>query len=323
MLRAIRVIVPGMNDDRRFNLLVLLGATASGKTGLAVALARKFDGEILSADSRQVYRGMDIGTGKDLREYGDIPYHLIDVAEPAEEYNVFRFQGDFFTAFEAVSERGKLPVAVGGTGFYLESILSGRRLIPVPENPLLREELAALDQGDLVKRLLAARPDQHNTTDLEERERLIRAIEIAEGEAALQAAAPPLPMINPLILGLRWQRETLYQRIEKRLDERLEEGLIGEVQRLRDEGVADERLARFGLEYRFVLEFLRGKRGRTAMVRDLKQAIRKFAKRQETWFRRMEKKGTEIYWLDASADPMAKALRIIKKLNSSPSSTSR
>lgn len=281
-----------------FNLVVILGPTASGKTRLGVEVARALGGEIISADSRQVYIGMDIGTGKDLEEYGEVPYHLIDLVPPGHEFNVFEFQRRFYQVFAEIRSRGALPILVGGTGLYLDAVLRGYRLVEVPENPALRHELAPLATEALQQRLLELRPQQHNTTDLEDRDRLIRAIEIAEGEAAAAATLPPPPEIRPLIFGVRWPREVLRQRITRRLRDRLEQGLIEEVESLRQAGVPFETLEFYGLEYRYVAQYLQGELNRNDMVQKLNSAIHQFAKRQETWFRRMERQGTTIHWVD-------------------------
>lgn len=294
-----------MND---FNLLVILGPTASGKTALGVQAARALDGEIISADSRQVFRGMDIGTGKDLAEYGEIPCHLIDIAEPGSEFSVFEFQRRFFEAFERIRGRDKLPVLVGGTGLYLEAVLQGYRMVEVPENPQLRAELAGLTDEQLRERLLRMRPEQHNVTDLQERERLVRAIEIAEGTAVAERDLPPLPQLRPAVFGLRRERDELRRRIRRRLLERIEQGMIEEAQRLLDSGVSHESLEYYGLEYRFLSRYLRGELNRNDMVQKLAAAIGKFAKRQETWFRRMERRGTSIHWLDPNDEPLGRLL---------------
>jgi tRNA dimethylallyltransferase len=295
-----------------FNLLVILGPTASGKTHLGVEAARALGGEIISADSRQVYRGMDIGTGKDLAEYGDVPYHLIDIVDPGYEFNVFEFQRRFFDAFSDIRRRDRLPLLVGGTGLYLDAVLKGYRLVEVPENPALRSELAKLGLEDLAERLKAIRPDLHNTTDLLDRGRLVRAIEIAEGEAAAAADLPPLPELTPLVLGIRWERSELRRRITSRLRERLQNGMIEEVARLHEEGVPWETLDFYGLEYRFVARHLRGELNRNDMLQKLNSAIHQFAKRQETWFRRMERQGTEIIWLEGAEKPLARLLDTLR-----------
>ncbi len=291
------------------NLLVILGPTASGKTRLAVAAARELSGEIISADSRQVFRRMDIGTGKDLGEYGDVPYHLIDILEPGEEFSVFAFQQRFTEAYRLITSRGRLPIMVGGTGLYLDAVLRGYRMYAVPENPLLRQELETLSLQVLQERLLALSPQQHNSTDLLERERLVRAIEIALGERAAKEADPlPLPQLNPLVFGIRIARETLRKRITARLRERLQSGMIEEVAGLLAEGVPAERLDAYGLEYRYITLYLAGILNLNDMYQKLNSAIHDFAKRQDTWFRRMEKQGVNIIWLDWAGDPLAQLL---------------
>jgi tRNA dimethylallyltransferase len=292
----------------KYNLLVILGPTASGKTRLGVGAARRLGGEIISADSRQVFRGMDIGTGKDLAEYGEVPYHLIDIVEAGTEFSVFDFQERFLAAFEEIRDRGKLPVLVGGTGLYLDAALRGYRLVKVSENPVLREELAGLDLAELQQRLLDLRPEQHNTTDLEDLPRLLRAIEIAEGE---KAAAPlPLPPIEPLVFGIRLERVELRRRITERLKQRLAEGLVEEVAALHEAGIPYAALEYYGLEYRFIAQHLQGQLNRNDMLQKLNSAIHQFAKRQETWFRRMERQGVDIHWLEGAGDPLADLLRV-------------
>jgi len=290
----------------KFNLLVILGTTASGKTSLAVQLARKLDGEIISADSRQVYRGLDIGSGKDLEEYQEIPYHLIDIVEPGYEFNVFDFQQHFFQAFQDVKQRGKLPVMAGGSSLYVDSILSGYQMVKVGENQALRHKLASYSDQQLVDELLRLKPNQHNTTNLLERDRLIRAIEIAEGEA--NANLPPLPDIVPLILAIKWEREVTRQRITQRLKHRLENGMIEEVQNLHQQGVSWQTLEYYGLEYRLVAQFLQKKLNRNDMFQKLNTAIHQFAKKQDTWLRRLQKKGHHIHWLDGTADVYQQSL---------------
>jgi tRNA dimethylallyltransferase len=291
------------------NLLVILGPTASGKTRLGVQLARELGGEIISADSRQVYRGMDIGTGKDLTEYGEVPYHLIDLVEPGDEFNVFVFQRLFVAAFADIHGRGRLPILVGGTGMYLDAVLRGYHLVEVPENPELRRDLARLSLEELRDRLRTGNPRLHNTTDLMERDRLVRAIEIAE--CAETPEPEPLPEIRPIIFGVRWERSLLRQRITERLKARLAEGLIEEVARLHAAGIPWEALEFYGLEYRFVAQHLKGEFSRNDMFQRLNSAIHDFAKRQETWYRRMERHGTVIHWLDGKGEPLAEALKIL------------
>jgi len=294
-----------------FDTIVLLGPTASGKTRLGVALARELNGEIISADSRQVYRGMDIGTGKDLAEYGDVPYHLIDILEPGEDFNVFLFQKLCFAAMDEIRARNRLPVIVGGTGLYLDAVLRKYRMVEVPDNPDLRRELADFSPEELAARLLAVNPRLHNTTDLLDRDRLLRAIEIAEYEQSHEPE--PLPEIRPIVFGVRWERSVLRQRITTRLKERLAAGLIEEVAELHRQGVPYETLEFYGLEYRFVARHLKGELNRNDLFQKLNSAIHDFAKRQDTWFRRMERQGTEIHWLDGAGEPLQEALAIVGK----------
>lgn len=294
-----------------FDTIVLLGPTASGKTRLGVALARKLNGELISADSRQVYRGMDIGTGKDLAEYGDVPYHLIDIVDPGDDFNVFLFQQLCYAAMEEIRKRSRLPVIVGGTGLYLDAVLRKYRMVEVPENPTLRRELAELSPEELAARLMAVSPRLHNTTDLLERERLLRAIEIAEYEQTHEPQ--PLPEIRPIVFGVRWERSILRQRITKRLKERLASGMIEEVERLQRQGVPYETLEFYGLEYRFIARHLKGELNRNDLFQKLNSAIHDFAKRQDTWFRRMERQGITIHWLDGAGDPMAEAMEILQR----------
>lgn len=293
------------------NLLTILGPTASGKTRLAVALAQQLSGEIISADSRQVFRQMDIGTGKDLHEYGAVPYHLIDLLEPGQECSVFTFQRLFLQAFEEVTARGQLPILCGGTGLYLDAALRGYRMVEVPENLQLRAELSDKSDAELVEMLLKLVPDQHNKTDLADRNRTVRAIEIARHQPAEQEKQEPFPVISPLVLGLRWDRAELRRRITQRLRHRLEAGMLDEIQQLHAGGVGWDRLDYYGLEYRYGGMFLRGELNRNDMFQKLNAAIHDFAKRQETWFRRMEKNGVVIHWLDGANDPVAEARKII------------
>lgn len=303
-----------MTTPLPFNLLTILGPTASGKTRLAVALARQLEGEIISADSRQVFCGMDIGSGKDLHEYGDVPYHLIDILEPGAEFSVFAFLRLFREAFENTAHRGRLPILCGGTGLYLDAVLRGYRMLEVPENPLLRSQLEGCNADELAAMLRELKPEQHNTSDLLERSRTIRAIEIARFERAHSGQGETLPEIRSLTLGLRWERGELRRRITERLRLRLESGMIDEVQRLHAEGVAWERLDYYGLEYRYIGAFLQDKLNRNDMFQRLNSAIHDFAKRQENWFKKMERNGVEIIWLDGAGDPLAEARAIIGKM---------
>jgi tRNA dimethylallyltransferase len=295
------------------NLLTILGPTASGKTCLAVKLAQELSGEIISADSRQVFRRMDIGTGKDLHEYGSVPYHLIDVLEPGQECSVFTFQRLFLQAFQEITSRKNLPILCGGTGLYLDAALRGYRMVEVPENLLLRAELADKSDAELVEILLKLLPGQHNRTDQTDRDRTIRAIEIASYQPDEQEKQEPFPVIQPLVLGIRWDRAELRRRITQRLRQRLEAGMLDEIQQLHASGVAWERLDYYGLEYRYGGMFLRGELNRNDLFQKLNAAIHDFAKRQETWFRRMERNGVVIHWLDGAGDPLAEARKIIAK----------
>jgi tRNA dimethylallyltransferase len=293
-----------------YHALVILGATATGKTRLGVDLARRLGGEILSADSRQVYRGLDLGTGKDLEEYGQggatVPYHLIDLVEPGEEYNLFRFRQDCHLACRDVWARGRIPVVVGGTGLYLAALLHGYEVVAVERNEELRCRLAGLDQAALVSRLLATGHRPHNTTDLEDRERTLRALEIALHR---DGHAPSLPALaRPLVLGTRWPRATLLERIRQRLRERLDAGLVEEVEGLHRAGVPWTRMEQLGLEYREVARFLQGQtRNRNDLFQKLAAAIGRFAKKQESWWRRLEREGVAITWLDPSDGARARA----------------
>lgn len=297
-----------------FNLLTILGPTASGKTRLAVALAQELAGEIISADSRQVFRQMDIGSGKDLHEYGEIPYHLIDIIDPGAEFSVFAFQRLFIQAFEEISSRGKLPVLCGGTGLYLDAALRGYRMVEVPENVSLRAELAQKSDEELIVQLRQLVPNQHNNSDLTDRNRTIRAIEIASFESQA-GEEEPFPVIRPLIIGIQWDRTQLRQRITKRLRQRLETGLLEEVQNLHASGIPWERLEYYGLEYRFVATFLQGKINRNDLFQKLNAAIHDFAKRQETWFRRMERNGVVINWVNGAGDVVEQARGIIDSIS--------
>ena len=284
------------------NLAVILGPTASGKTQLAAKLANDLHGEIISADSRQVYKNMDIGTGKDLNQYiingRRIPYHLIDIVAPESEFNLFEFQNRFYKTFSELIEKKILPVLVGGTGLYLESVLTGYNMPHAPMDQELRKELSQKSKDELQKMLLALKPQLHNKTDLEDSERLIRAIEIERARSAKDQTQKP--DINAVVFGIRWERSTLRQRITVRLKERLEQGMIEEVMKLHTAGLTWKKLESFGLEYRFIYQYLKKKITFDEMKNRLNTAIHQFAKRQETWFRRMEKKGVVINWLQSN-----------------------
>jgi len=290
-------------QGKQFNLVVILGPTASGKTRLAARLAKEMGSEIISADSRQVYRGMDIGTGKDLKDYiidgVAVPYHLIDIVDPDYEFNVFEYQRRFFSSFSEIYSRGVVPVMAGGTGLYIESVVMGYRMMEVPEDYVLRQELEKEDMQALKRRLLQLDPTVHNTTDLLDRKRLIRAIEIKEFTKLHEHDNDDtFPVITPLVIGVRWERSILRQRITNRLKERLHAGMIEEVRRLKESVIAWDKLDFFGLEYRYVGLYLQGKISYNDMFKKLNTRIHQFAKKQETWFRRMEKRGIEIHWIN-------------------------
>ncbi|MCX5854670.1 MAG: tRNA (adenosine(37)-N6)-dimethylallyltransferase MiaA [Deltaproteobacteria bacterium] len=306
-----------------YNLIVILGPTASGKTRMAARLARETGSEIISADSRQVYRGMDIGTGKDMGDYiidgVAVPHHLIDIVDPDYEFNVFEYQKHFFSCFAEMTSRGVIPIMAGGTGLYIESVLRGYRMLFVPENPHLRKELDEADMEMMVKKLLDLNPAVHNTTDLLDRKRLIRAIEIAEHMKIHEGRDnPPAPSIVPLVIGIRWERSVLRRRITDRLRERLASGMVEEVKRLHASGIVWEKLDYFGLEYRYVGLYLQGKIRYNDMFQILNTRIHQYAKKQETWFRRMEKQGIEIHWTPGADYDVMKALLkryLIRSLN--------
>ncbi|WP_088536740.1 tRNA (adenosine(37)-N6)-dimethylallyltransferase MiaA [Geobacter sp. DSM 9736] len=306
------MIAPAPSENHpHCNILVILGPTASGKTRLGVQLARTFKGEIISADSRQVYRGLDLGAGKDLGEYGEIPYHLIDIVDPGTEFNVFEFQRRFLEAFENIRERGLLPVLVGGSGLYLEAVLNGYRMVEVPENEKLRRELAELSMEKLAERLRSTGQRLHNTTDLIDRARLVRAIEIATHDPH---TLPRSLGLHPITFGIHWDRGVLRERITTRLRERMAAGLITEVETLLASGVSHETLDFLGLEYRFIARHLRGELNRNDLFQKLNSAIHDFAKRQETWFRRMERNGTAIHWLSGGDDLLDQALQVLQRM---------
>ena len=286
----------------KYNLVTILGPTATGKTQLATALAARIDGEIISADSRQIYRGMDIGTGKDLGEYvvdgKPIPYHLIDIVDAGYKYNVFEYQRDFLKAFESVNQRGHLPILCGGTGLYIEAVLNGYKLLAVPDNQLLREQLATKTLDELTS-ILSGYKTLHNQTDVDTVKRAIRAIEIEEYYQTHEEDTLEYPELNSLIIGVEIDREVRREKITKRLKARLDEGMIDEVKKLLDSGVQPDDLIYYGLEYKFVTNYLLGKLTFDELFTQLEIAIHQFAKRQMTWFRGMERRGFTIYWLDA------------------------
>ena len=308
-------------------MITILGPTASGKTPLAAALAKEIDGEIISADSRQVYRRMDIGTGKDLEEYvvgrqesGDkrnIPYYLIDIVEPGTKYNLFQYQQDFFDAYNNIIGNGKTPILCGGTGLYIEAVLKGYKLSPVPQNQELRERLEGKSLTELTQILMALKEkngsNMHNTTDVDPCQRAIRAIEIETYNIEHPMPLRELPPIPSLIVGVNIDREQRREKITRRLKARLEGGMVEEVKALLDEGIPAEDLIYYGLEYKFVTEYLVGKTTYEEMFQRLEIAIHQFAKRQMTWFRGMERRGFTIHWIEAM-QPMEEKVKQIMQL---------
>ena len=305
-----------MSDCKKYDLISIVGPTACGKTALAVEVARALNGEILSADSRQVYRGMDIGTGKDIAEYGQgdtlVPYHLIDIVDAGEKYNLFEFQRDFLVAYNDICSRGRTPVMCGGSGLYVESVLKGYRLIPVPEDTQLRERLEKYTLEELTA-MLAKYKKLHNTTDVDTKKRAIRAIEIEEHYARTPAQERDFPLLRSLIIGVDVERDVRRERISRRLRARIDEGLVDEVRALLESGVQPEQLIYYGLEYKYVTLYVTGALGLDEMIKNLEIAIHQFAKRQMTWFRGMERRGLEINWIDASL-PIAERVEIIKQM---------
>lgn len=304
-------------------LITILGPTASGKTPLAVALAKEVDGEIISADSRQVYRRMDIGTGKDLADYhvvghsvADIAYHLIDICEPGTKYNLFQYQQDFYDAYQDIRARGKQPILCGGTGLYIEAVLKGYKLSPVPQNQALRDSLEGKSLDELTKLLIDLKEkngsNMHNKTDVDSCQRAIRAIEIETYNMEHPTPCRELPPVDSLIIGVNIDREERRKKITRRLKARLDEGMIDEVKGLLAEGIAPDDLIYYGLEYKFVTEYLIGKLSYEEMFQRLEIAIHQFAKRQMTWFRGMERRGFMIHWIDAMLPMEEKVKKIIE-----------
>lgn len=301
-------------------MITILGPTASGKTPVAAHLAAEIGGEIISADSRQVYRRMDIGTGKDLADYGKVPYHLIDICEPGTKYNLFEYQQDFFDAYQDIQRRGAVPILCGGTGLYIEAVLKGYKLSPVPQNPVLRSSLEGKSLDELTKMLVELKArngsHMHNKTDVDSCQRAIRAIEIETYNLEHPMPRRELPPVESLIVGIDIDRELRRQKITRRLKARLDEGMIEEVKRLLDEGIPPEDLIYYGLEYKFVTEYLTGKSSYDEMFQRLEIAIHQFAKRQMTWFRGMERRGFKINWIDATLPMEDKVATIIQLINS-------
>lgn len=286
-----------------YELITIIGPTASGKTAFAAALAARLDTEIISGDSRQVYRSMDIGTGKDLADYvvdgKQIPYHLIDICNPGDKYNVFEYQHDFHKAFEEIRKKGKLPILCGGTGMYIESVLRGFKLLDVPQNPALRESLKGKSLAEL-EQILASYKVLHNKTDVDSAQRAIRAIEIEEFYKTEAPDKREYAPINSLIIGVDIDRNLRRKKISKRLRARLDEGMVDEVRAILATGVKPDDLIYYGLEYKFLTLYIIGQLTYDEMVSQLEIAIHQFAKRQMTWFRGMERRGLHIHWLDAT-----------------------
>lgn len=286
-----------------YNLIVILGPTASGKTALAAHLAKALDGEIISADSRQVYRRMDLGTGKDYADYvvegQRIPAHLIDIREPGYKYNVYEFQNDFFHVFEDLQKRSKWAILCGGTGLYIEAVLQQYKMIHVPANPALRESLKDKPLAEL-EEILSEFRILHNSTDTDTHKRAVRAIEIETYYQSHPEIEVQLPEIRPLLIGVDIERDVRREKITRRLQQRLQEGLVAEVEALLAEGLSAEDLIYYGLEYKFVTQYVTGRLSYDEMVTQLNIAIHQFAKRQMTWFRGMERRGIAINWVDVN-----------------------
>ncbi len=300
-------------------MITILGPTASGKTPVAARLAAEIGGEIISADSRQVYRRMDIGTGKDLGDYGSVPYHLIDICEPGTKYNLFQYQQDFYDVYQDIRSRGAVPILCGGTGLYIEAVLKGYKLSPVPQNQPLRDSMEGRSLEELTQMLteLKARngSNMHNTTDVDSCQRAIRAIEIETYNLEHPTPCRELPPVDSVIIGISIDRELRREKITRRLKARLEEGMVDEVQALLDEGIAPDDLIYYGLEYKFVTEYLTGQCSYDEMFQRLEIAIHQFAKRQMTWFRGMERRGFHINWIDATLPMEEKVQQIIQIAN--------
>ena len=302
-------------------MITILGPTACGKTDLAAHLAYYIDGEIISADSRQVYRGMDIGTGKDLADYTvsgrQIPYHLIDICDPGEKYNLFRYQQDFHKVYSDIRSRGKVPVLCGGTGLYIESVLRGYSLSPVPQNPELRKSLEGRSLAELTDILVNLKEQtgsaMHNTTDVDSCQRAIRAIEIESYNLQTHLEKRTMPPVDSLVIGVSIDRDLRRERITRRLKQRLDNGMVDEIRGLLDKGVSRDDLVYYGLEYKYVTMYAVGELSYDEMFRQLEIAIHQFAKRQITWFRGMERRGVKINWIDSTLD-MDDKIKKIKQL---------
>jgi tRNA dimethylallyltransferase len=302
--------------NSKYDLITILGPTASGKTQLATHVARSIDAEIISGDSRQVYRGMNLGTGKDYDDYTidntKIPYHLVDIVDAGTKYNVYEFQKDFFKSYNDIRSRGKKPILCGGSGLYIESVLRGYKLISVPDNPELRESFKGKSDEELIK-YLASFKNLHNQTDTTNRKRLERAIEIEEYYSKNKVDDTPLPKINNIIFGVRYSRNNERNRITCRLKQRLKDGMVEEVKMLLDSGVKADDLIYYGLEYKFITMYILGQITHDEMFNQLNNAIAQFAKRQMTWFRRMERNGIDIKWIQGNI-PLSEKVKIILEI---------
>ena len=318
-------------------MITILGPTASGKTSLAAALAAQIDtldasiwggstkgAEIISADSRQVYRGMDIGTGKDLEDYTVegklIPYHLIDICDAGTKYNLFQYQQDFYDAYQDITHRGVLPILCGGTGLYIESVLKGYHLSPVPQNPALRSSLEGKTLEELTDMLVHLKAkngsNMHNRTDVDTAQRAIRAIEIETYNLEHPMPERELPAVDSLVIGVSIDRDARRDKITRRLKQRLENGMVEEIKGLLDRGIPAENLLYYGLEYKFITEYVIGKTSYEEMLRGLEIAIHQFAKRQMTWFRGMERRGFTIHWIDALQPMEQKVEQVLELMKS-------
>ena len=307
--------------NKSYDLLVITGPTASGKSALAAAVADKLNGEIISADSRQVYREMNIGTGKDYNDYfvdgKRIPVHLIDIADPGYKYNVFEFQHDFIDVYNDLLKRNVFPVVCGGSGMYVDSIISGYKLLEVPPDEELRKKLEKRSMEELIT-ILGSCKNLHNTTDIDSKKRAIRAIEIEQYYKDHPVCRTDFPVIRSLIVGVKFDRDVRRERISFRLKQRLANGMVEEVKKLMEMGIERESLIYYGLEYKYITMYLTGNLTYDEMYKNLEIAIHQFAKRQMTWFRGMERRGTKIHWLDGNMPIEEKVERIIKLLINPP-----
>ena len=309
-------VVKYRDMQMKYDMITVLGPTACGKTSFATRLAYEIGGEIISADSRQVYRGMDIGTGKDLSDYTvegvEIPYHLIDIEDAGEKYNLYRYQNDFLDAYNKVKAKGHVPILCGGTGLYIESVLRSYRLSHVPQNPELRASLEGKSLEELTS-ILASYKRLHNTTDVDTAQRAIRAIEIEDFYKRQPMDERDFPKMKSLVIGLDIERDLRREKISTRLRQRLDEGMVDEIRGILDKGVSAESLIYYGLEYKYVTQYVIGELSYEEMVSQLEIAIHQFAKRQMTWFRGMEKRGTRINWISTSI-PVEERLAIVRNL---------